>query len=101
MFYQNTESLLANLIQKADINTLNQVVTMRLLGEVCEHNYRISALEQKHEEILLKLDNFENQLQEKQESMSVLEAEIPHLIRHLTCKNEDLENRLAFLEPQD
>lgn len=35
MLYQNTESLLANLIQKADIDTLNQVVTIRLLGEVC------------------------------------------------------------------
>ncbi|MBD2293099.1 hypothetical protein H6G06_06265 [Anabaena sphaerica FACHB-251] len=74
-------------------------MTIRLLGEVCEHNYRISALEKKHEEILLKLDNFENQLQENQESMSVLEAEIPHL-RHIVCKNEDLENRLTFLEPE-
>jgi|688.fasta_scaffold930263_1 hypothetical protein len=100
MLYQNTESLLANLIQKADIDTLNQVVTIRLLGEVCEHNYRISALEKKHEEILLKLDNVENQLQEKQESISSIQAEIPHL-RHLACKNEDLENRLAFLEPED
>ncbi|WP_193962042.1 hypothetical protein [Dolichospermum sp. LEGE 00246] len=49
---------------------------------------------------MLKLDNVENQLQEKQESISSIQAEIPHL-RHLACKNEDLENRLAFLEPED
>ena len=80
-----------------DINEINQEPVRRLFYEVYKF---VSILKQQHQEMLLRLDSVENQLQEKQESISFIEAEIPYL-RHLVCKNEDLENRLAFLEPED
>lgn len=74
---------------------------------MCEHNHRISALEKQNEEIFQRLDKLETRfsrhetkLQECQDSVNFVEAEIPHL-RHLVHRNEELENDLAFRHPPD
>ncbi|MBD2196816.1 MULTISPECIES: hypothetical protein [Calothrix] len=107
---QNADPHLLKCVLNADINQLqqiNQMLIHRLVEEVYKHECRIRTLEQQNQEILLKLNKLENltnantsQLQENQELISFIEAEIPYL-RHLVYKNDDLENRLAFLEPSD
>ncbi|GAB1541090.1 hypothetical protein NUACC21_37600 [Scytonema sp. NUACC21] len=67
----------------------------------------ISNLEKQNEEILRtlakfdkKLSIYETQLQEFQDSVQLLEAEIPYL-RHLVCRNEELQNERDFFYPPD
>jgi hypothetical protein len=103
---QNPDLLLNSFLNAAttEINEINQATATRLFYEVYKFisilKQDIQSCKQQNQEILVKLDSFENQLQENQESINFIETEIPHL-RHLVGKNEDLENRLAFLEPED
>ncbi|MBD2729037.1 hypothetical protein H6G96_22660 [Nostoc sp. FACHB-892] len=100
MLDPNTDSHLLSWVMNADINQIQQIhqaLTLRLSGKVCEHDRRISALENRIDKLETTSSLNEAQLQECQDSVSFLKTEM----RYTVSRNEDLQNLVDFHCPPE
>ncbi|MBD2384624.1 hypothetical protein [Cylindrospermum sp. FACHB-282] len=107
MLNQNTDSHVFSWVMNADTDQVQQIhlaLILRLSGKVGELDCRISVLEKETQEIKLRIDKLETtsslneaQLQECQDSVSLLETNFGHQV----CRNEDLQNLVDFYYPPD
>lgn len=90
---KNSGNNLSHLILNADISQIHDLLMLRLIGELKEHDRRVSCLEKNQQQLL------QNQ-QILLQRVECVEEERLH-IRHIVSRNEELENKVSFYEPPD
>jgi hypothetical protein len=83
---KNSGNNLSHLILNADISQIHDLLMLRLIGELKEHDRRVSCLEKNQQQLLQRVECIEEERD---------------YVRYIVSRKEELENKISFYEPPD